>query len=98
MGDVRRIDGPKPRSITPASPVDDMARRVALLHAISADVDAVSDSEVERDADRIALVQSHLGEIADAYRFGHKDIDEEWTRLLAAVWAVREAIERGRAR
>jgi hypothetical protein len=80
MGDLRRIDGPKPASVTPSE--NDTVRRMSALHGIGLLMD---DVKADSDADRLALLADRLGDIAAAYRFGYKDITHEYQRLAAAA-------------
>lgn len=89
---VRRITGPKPASVKPLSE-NDVARRVALNVAL----DAVPIAVPADDSDRIILLNSLLGDIADAYRFGHKNITDEYQRLAAAARRILEDDLRGSA-
>ena len=48
-------------------------------------------SHIHSDQDRLARVMSLVGEIADAYLYGHKDIDAEVQRAAAALMAWAES-------
>jgi len=76
---------------------NDLARRVALQQTVTAMLDH-EPSLVQSDADRLALLQSRIGAIADAYLHAHTDIDAEVLKLWASVqsWAEQRAREAAR--
>ena len=76
------------RPVNPPSTTreNDISRRVAVQHAM----DDVHLNIPDGDSDRILLAFSLLGEVVDAYRFGHKNITDEWVRLAAAARLVAE--------
>lgn len=97
MGDVRRIDGPKPPSVTRSNPTDDFARRSILLAQFGALAD-VEPPLVDSDDLRLALLTERCGEVASAYWRGHTDIEGELQKVAATALAWLEAILRERAR
>lgn len=97
MSNLRPI-GPVIREHIPArDTTDDIARRAAIQHAVTARLDAEPPS-VTTDAERLALAQARLGEIADAFLWGHTDIDNQVLRLMATLQSWAEARAREAAR
>jgi hypothetical protein len=76
-GSLRRL-----RPVNPPATLgeNDVARRVALDHAL----DAIQIDVPAEDSERIILLNSLLGDIADAYLYAHKNITDEYQRLAAA--------------
>ena len=101
MSNVRRIDGPKPLRPSPmvgetgrSNPTDDPSRRVAVLLSLAPLMDELANEPVV-DSERLALLVSRVGEIADAYRFGHSNITDAFQRLAAAAaWCVEGDVRR----
>jgi len=69
-----------------ATRTNDVSRRIAIQHVMDAERLDIPDG----DSDRIMFVYSLLGEVVDAYRFGHKNITDEWIRVGAAVQRIVE--------
>lgn len=57
----------------------------------------VDTDRVEPDAEHIITLLSRMGDIADAYRFGHTDISDEMLKVAASALAFVEAREQERA-
>lgn len=80
--DLRR----HPEQTLPALSENDVARRVMVQQQVAAMIPH-EPPNVTTDPDRLALLQSRLGDIADAFLYGHKDIDGEVLRLVASAQA-----------
>lgn len=76
---------------------DDIARRVAIQQAVTDKLDAEPPT-VQSDGDRLHLAQVRLGEISDAFLWGHTDIDNQVLRLMATLQSWAEARAREAAR
>jgi hypothetical protein len=81
---LRRIDGPKPRSIDRAPSTDDTARRALLLASIGQLADA-QPPLVDADDLRLALLTERVGDVGAAYWRGMADIEGELQKLAATA-------------
>jgi hypothetical protein len=81
----------------PSLPENDLARRVMLQQTVSAMLEHEPPT-VTCDGDRLALLQSRLGDVAHAFLHGHSDVDAEILQLWASCQAWAEARSREAAR
>ena len=92
---------PAPGQKTPAGSgtagVTDIHRN-ARRNMLNAAVWSLVDTErVEPDHDRLITLGARLGEVCDAWRFGHRDLDGELLKLAATALAFVETQRRGGA-
>jgi hypothetical protein len=97
MSNVRRIDGPKPRSVDRSSSREDLARRAMLQASIGQLADA-QPPLVDSDDLRLALLTERVGDVGAAYWRGMNALEDELQKAAATILAWLECIERDRAR